>query len=217
MSLKTPVHDANAVQLGRTLRLLREYRRLTVTEVAELLEMSPSTYDNWEAGTGRINFERIVAFATALKVDGIAIAASIPMGSPEFAVRCADNQLMTTLLGVLHSMNRDYGDQLMLLSTAEILEGLRRICKELEDQLKRKDMAAEAWLATNGFGQVAPGSMAEKLSRNHPPRTLNRTGGIFKRGGKGAPSSSTTSTKLPANDPPRGAQETGRTDDGDAA
>jgi hypothetical protein len=87
--------------------------------------MPVRTYQNFEAGRTRINVERVHAIAQILDADAPAIFAAVELGSPEFAVRAADNKL------VLAELDLDgLGDALAILSgraeTVELLDRLRQ-------------------------------------------------------------------------------------------
>ena len=83
--------------LAAALRLIRLHRRMKPAEVADAMGMAKRSYEHFEAGKGKINLERIHRFAEATDSDPYAIIDCMALGSPEFAVRCADNKAMLAL------------------------------------------------------------------------------------------------------------------------
>lgn len=91
-----PIFPARAV--ADALRAVRRHRGLKQTDVAEALGISRRSYLDLEAGSGRILFDHLMAFADATDSDRIALVAAILFGKPDLAVQCADNKAMTVLM-----------------------------------------------------------------------------------------------------------------------
>jgi transcriptional regulator with XRE-family HTH domain len=83
MPFNSPLHIANQKRLGAILKRIREHRHLTASEVARRLGISPSSYEDWERGDSRLTFDRIMLFAQVTESDGMAIAAAVPLDSPQ--------------------------------------------------------------------------------------------------------------------------------------
>ena len=120
--------------LASALRLIRLYRRMKPAEVAEAMGMAKRSYEHFEAGKGKINLERIHRFAEATDSDPYAIIDCMALGSPEFAVRCADNKAMLALRVVTQEFDEEVGDAIMELDTRSIINAftlLRQILRLL--------------------------------------------------------------------------------------
>lgn len=132
--------------LAAALRLIRLHRRMKPAEVADAMGMAKRSYEHFEAGKGKINLERIHRFAEATDSDPYAIIDCMALGSPEFAVRCADNKAMLALRVVTQEFDGDVGDAIMELDTRSIINAFTRTLKDLGMQAVRRDDAAKAWL-----------------------------------------------------------------------
>jgi hypothetical protein len=110
------------------------------------MEMAPRSYENLEAGTGRITYERIVDFAKATNSDPIAILTSVAMGSSDFALRCADNKLMTIMMIALRELNEDLGEDITYLTAQTLVGGFTRLTRDLAQHVRSRETYAEEWL-----------------------------------------------------------------------
>lgn len=140
--------------LSAALKLIRAHRRLRPGEVARDMNMALRSYEHFEAGSGRINLERIHRFAAATDSDPYAILASLALGSPEFAVRCADNKLMTIFAVAVQEFDEAVGDAVADLDARTIINTFTKVMTELGQQAVRKDSEAEAWLKSR-LGRLA--------------------------------------------------------------
>lgn len=140
--------------LSAALRLIRAHRRLRASEVARDMNMALRSYEHFEAGGGRINVERIHRFAAATDSDPYAIFASLALGSPEFAVRCADNKLMTIFAVAVQEFDEAIGASISDLDARTIINTFTKALGELGQQAVRKDSEAEAWLGSR-LGRLA--------------------------------------------------------------
>ena len=119
---------------------------MRASEVARGMDMPLRSYEHFEAGHGRATFERIARFAEVTNSDALAIWAAIPMGSPEFALRCADNKLMTIAAIAISELNDELSDDLIYLEAGTLIGGFTRLAMEMVDHVRRRDTFAEAWL-----------------------------------------------------------------------
>lgn len=142
--------------LAASVRLIRMHRRMRTAEVARAMGMAPRSYEHFEAGGGKVNLERIHRFAAATGSDPYAILAALAFGSPEFALRCADNKLMSILMVSLKELDEDAGDAIADLEALPIINAFTRATKDLAAHAVRRDAAAEAWLRERLEGLVAP-------------------------------------------------------------
>ncbi len=142
--------------LAASLRLIRTQRRMKTAEVARSMGMALRSYEHFEAGGGKVNLERIHRFAEVTKSDPYAIIAALALGSPAFALRCADNKLMTILMVALHELDEDAGDAIADLDALPIINAFTKTMKDLAAQSVRRDDAANAWLQERLGRLIAP-------------------------------------------------------------
>ena len=143
--------------LSAALRLIRTHRRMKTAEIAQAMGMALRSYEHFESGGGRVNLERIHRFAEATDSDAYAILAALALGSPEFALRTADNKLMTILMVALQEFDAEVGDVLGELDARTIINTFTKALKDLALQSVRRDSAANAWLQQRLGKLVAPG------------------------------------------------------------
>lgn len=146
--------------LASAVRLLRKRRQLKTAEVAERMNLALRSYEHFEAGGGRINLERIHRFAHATASDPYGILAALALGSPEFAVRTADNKLMSIWMVVLQEFNEDLGDAMANLDPRDIVNAFSRTLRDLSDEVHRRDVEGRTWLQER-LGRLVEPSAAE--------------------------------------------------------
>lgn len=129
------------------MRLIRKARRLRAADVAREMQMPLRSYEYLESGKGNVSFERIMRFARATDSDGWAILASAPLGSPDFALRSADNKLMTILMITMKELDDDLGDDIVFLQPGTLIGAFTRIRNELAQHVRKRDQFAETWLS----------------------------------------------------------------------
>jgi transcriptional regulator with XRE-family HTH domain len=150
MAGKTREEGQDALILSQAMRAIRKARRLRSSEMARLLEMPVRSYEHFEAGRGKISWDRIVRFADATDSDPIALMAVLALGKPEFAMHCADNKLMTILMLAMGELEEELGPDISLLSSANMVGAFTRIVKELVESVRKRDTFAEHWLEEHG-------------------------------------------------------------------
>lgn len=123
--------------------------------------MAKRTYEHFEAGKGAINLQRIHQFADATDSDPYAIIDCMALGSPAFAVRCADNKAMLAWRVVTQEFDQEVGDAIMELETSSIINAFTKTLKDLGLQAVRKDVAAKEWLDQRLGRLVTPSSEGE--------------------------------------------------------
>lgn len=144
---RQPAEDICASTIGATMRLVRKARKLRSFDIAKSMNMPLRSYEYLESGKGRVSFERVMAFARAADVDGWALLASVPLGSPEFALRCADNKLMTILLVSMKELEDDLGNDMTFLQPGTLIGAFTRLRKDLAQHVRNRDQFAETWLS----------------------------------------------------------------------
>lgn len=150
MAGKTREEGQDAQLLSQAMRAIRKARRLRPTEMARLLDMPVRSYEHFEAGRGKISWDRIVRFGHATDSDPVALLAVLAVGKPEFALHCADNKLMTILMLAMGELEDELGADIALLSSANMVGAFTRIVKELVESVRKRDTFAEQWLEEHG-------------------------------------------------------------------
>jgi hypothetical protein len=138
--------QAEGQRLSGILRALRRHRRLRSAEVADAMSMAQRSYEYFEAGCGRLNLERVTAFAEATGTDAFAILAALSIGSNEFAVRTADNKLMLLLMLALQDFDAAVGDDILRLDARTLISAFTRMFTELGHAARRSDPLVDDWL-----------------------------------------------------------------------
>ena len=144
----SPPSSAGAV-LSAALRLIRTRRGLSVLQVAEAMNMAPRTYQRFEAGVTRLNFDHIQRFARATRSDVHAILMAVAIRSPELAWRAADNQLGSVFAVTLERFNSAYGDRILDLD-------VRTVVAAITEMFDKLGMAADATTEARKWLQDAP-------------------------------------------------------------
>jgi transcriptional regulator with XRE-family HTH domain len=124
--------------LARTLRALRRLRRWRLADVAMALGLRKRTYEHFEGGFGPLNVDRIHAVSELLKVDPYGVLAALEICSPDFALRTADNKLMTLFYLQLQEFDERTGDAIPLLDAYALLDAFREMFAKLEAEAKRR-------------------------------------------------------------------------------
>jgi transcriptional regulator with XRE-family HTH domain len=141
---------------------------MRASEVARAMGMPSRTYEHLESGTGRITYDRIVDFAEATDSDPIAILASLTFGSPDFAIRCIDNKLMTIMMIALQELDEDLGDDIGYLDAQTLVGGFTRLTRDLAQHVRRRETFAEQWLKS-GSTRLKPDKQRAPAIRKLKP------------------------------------------------
>lgn len=169
--MTSPEEQGHTAIISAAMKAIRKDRRMRASEVARALGMPLRTYEHFEAGRGRVTFEKIVKFAEATNSDPLAIIASIPLQSSEFAVNCADNKLMTILMIAMAELNEELGEDIVYLEPRTIISAFTRVRNELVEHVRKRDLFAETWLEENaskvkGASPVSPIAWRRKTAGN---------------------------------------------------
>lgn len=142
-----PTHDAKSrgAHLSRALKALRRRRGVGTAEMAASLGMARRSYQHFESGLAGINLERVHRIARILNADPFAVFAAIDIGSPEFAVRAADNKLMTIIMIALRDFDAAAGDAISQLDARVLSSVFERAFNELAALAQERTAAAERW------------------------------------------------------------------------
>ena len=131
--------------LSRALKALRRRRGVRVDVLAKAIGLPVRTYQNFEAGRTQINVERVHAIAQILDADAPAIFAALELASPEFAVRAADNKLVTVFLMSLKDFDARSGDHITHLDARTLMGAFDQLFGELAQVAKDRADAACKW------------------------------------------------------------------------
>jgi transcriptional regulator with XRE-family HTH domain len=132
--------------LARLIRTLRKERRMTVAEVAKIMGIAPRTYQDFEAGKGELDLNKIRLFATAGRNDAVANVLALMFNDPELAVLSMDNKLPSTFWVAFKEFRDRVGDRLSIVPPALILSAFRRAFDEIEAYLAKRTESTEEWL-----------------------------------------------------------------------
>lgn len=107
--------------LSAAIRGIRRLRGLSATETAAGMHLALRTYQDFEAGRGRLNVDYVHRFCRFVDADPDAIFASLTIGSPEFAIRCATNKFMRIVMIAMQEINDQLGDRLAAIEARTIV------------------------------------------------------------------------------------------------
>lgn len=128
------------------LKGVRKLRSLSAQDVASGLNMPLRTYEHFEAGHGRLNLDYVHRFATFTRSDFYGLLHAIAIGSPEFAVRTADNKFMTTFTIFLQAYDRKMGDRIRDLDARSLIAAFGEMFDALAEAGDQRAEEAEAFL-----------------------------------------------------------------------
>lgn len=136
--------DSDSVVLSAAIRGIRRLRGLSSAETAAGMNLALRTYQDFEAGRGRLNIDYIHRFCRFVDADPDAIIASLAIGSPEFAIRCSSNKLMRIVMIGVHQLNAQLGDKLANLEARSIVATVNAGVRDLMESGSGGE--ASAWL-----------------------------------------------------------------------
>lgn len=142
--------------LSQAARILRRARNLKTDAVAEAMGLKPRAYEYFEAGRGQITLERLHRFAQAVSADPHGLMASIMIGSPAFALRSADNNLVAAFLITLQEFDAAGGDDLKRIDTTTYLTAFSETFDRLLTEARSKAALERAALERMGGDPPPP-------------------------------------------------------------
>lgn len=113
-----------SARLAQALKALRRRRGRTVADMARAMGLPRRSYEHFESGRTQLNMARLHQAAAVLDADPYAIRVALEIGSPAFAVRCADNKLVTLVFMALQEFDAEVGDDIALLDPATVMAHL---------------------------------------------------------------------------------------------
>ena len=134
--LPLPIDElpSHAALFSQIARMLRRRRDLSVAEAARRMGMPKRTYELFESGAPRLNLSRLQQFAEITDADPYAILVSLAFGDAAFALRCADNKLMTAVVESIQDLNLEAGDDLALLDARIAMHAFDAAAASLRDE-----------------------------------------------------------------------------------
>ena len=139
--------------LPRILKGLRRLRDRRAADVAAALDMPIRSFEHFESGKGRLNIERVHQVAEVLDADPHAILAALEMRSPAFALRCADNKLMTILMMSLQDFDARAGDSIARLDPLTLIQAFTQLFDQLAAHAEAQQAAASQWSGRRAAGE----------------------------------------------------------------
>jgi transcriptional regulator with XRE-family HTH domain len=136
--------------LAHVLKAIRQHRRMTVLQVADLMGMRKRSYERFEAGEGLLKVERVFAFSRATDSDPYALWASVKLGAPDFALACIDNKLVLLFVAHARELFQLQGADLGDLQPQAIVEALGVAFAMMTAELDRARTSAARWLGGSG-------------------------------------------------------------------
>lgn len=137
-----------------TLKGLRRLRGVRPPTMAAKMDMSLRAFENFENGKGRLNTERIHQFATLLGADPHAVLAAFEIRSPEFALRCANNKLMSILMLALEDFDAKAQDLIVGLDPLALMKAFRAFFDQLIELAKEEDGVVAEWRRARAAGEA---------------------------------------------------------------
>ena len=134
--------------LSQALKALRRRRGLRALNAAELMGMPLRSYEYFEAGFGRLDVDRVHRFAAVLEADPYAILTALEIGSPQFAVRCAENKLATIVTKALQAFDTAAGDAIAQLDSETLTAAFQATFASLAGLAQERAALATQWLST---------------------------------------------------------------------
>lgn len=132
--------------LSAAVKLVRRSRGLSTRQVAAAMHMSLRTYQRFEAGATRVNFDHIHRFARATSSDPYSLVMSVMIGSSRYARNTADNMLSTVLVVGVQNLEKALGDRIAQLDTRALVSGVAALFDGFAAQVLDVD-PAEEWLS----------------------------------------------------------------------
>ena len=132
--------------VSRALRMIRRKRGLRAADVAQKMGMPLRTYEQFEAGGGRISVDRIKLFAEVTDSDPFALLLGVLFGLPDFALHCADSKLATILMMHLEEFASDRGGDIAYLDPPAIITGFDYVFRQLGTKLDDNEAFLSKWL-----------------------------------------------------------------------
>jgi len=145
--------------ISQAVRGIRRHRDLKLQDVADRMKLPLRSYELFEAGGGKISFERIFAFAEATDSDPFAIVLAVSFQSADFAVACADTKLALIMVMHLQGFYEERGADIAYLEPPNVIGGFERVFKEFGVKLDDNEAFLRRFFE-NRPGSISLGSLS---------------------------------------------------------
>jgi transcriptional regulator with XRE-family HTH domain len=152
--------------LHTIIKAIREERRMRPPQVAAAMGIGLRTYEEFEAGRGRLDLEKVRLFGLATDSDAVAITLGLLFGSKDSALR---NKGSTIMWITLREFEEGVGDQMAVIPGSLILETLRQAFNRLRDYLLKRDTSAERYLEEEIRRLYTPDKVADENPADKTP------------------------------------------------
>jgi transcriptional regulator with XRE-family HTH domain len=139
-----PARDGQV--LSEALKGIRRLRAISAPEVSQRMNISLRTYQDFEAGRGRLNTDYVHRFAKVTNSDPHAILHAVAIGTPQFAVWCADNKFLTVFEIELQRFAERMGDRIRTLEPRDLILAVSTLFEALELESRDRALDAQSWL-----------------------------------------------------------------------
>lgn len=119
---------------------------MTVAEVAALMEIAPRTYQDFEAGKGELDLNKIRLFAAAARNDAVGNILALTFEDPDLAIQTMEGKPLSTFWIAFKEFRQRVGARLALAPPAIWLAAFRRAFDEIETYLAKRTESTEEWL-----------------------------------------------------------------------
>jgi len=119
--------------VAATLRGIRQFRGMTIADMAAAMQMPPRSYQHFEAGGGRLNMRQLIRFAEVTDCDFAALLAAILLQTPSLAVQAADNKVVTALVMRLADFSAEQPLEMAKLTAAAVSAAMKEALGPLDE------------------------------------------------------------------------------------
>lgn len=109
------------------------------------MAMRQRSFEYFEAGKGRLNNDRVHLLASVLGADPYGIFAAIAINSPDFAIRTADNKMMTVFFIALQEFDATTQDAIASLDAYALMDAFTEMFDKLSAAAKAPDGMIKRW------------------------------------------------------------------------
>ena len=138
-----------AALAAATLKPLRRRRGVSSAQLAHQLEISQRALEHVESGKTPLTIERVHEIAEFLHADPYALFAAFEIGSPKFAVRCADNKLMLIMMMKLREFDAKAQDTIALLDPLTLISAFEALFEGLAEKARAQERIVGGWKDPN--------------------------------------------------------------------
>ena len=150
---------------------LRRLRNAHPPQMARDLDLSLRAFEHFENGKGKLNVDRVHAFATLLNVDPFAILAAFEIRSPAFALRSADNKFMMIFMTALQEFDANAQDAIGHLDPLTLMNAFTRLFEDLTAKAHEQERLVGPWRAGKTTDEPEPDVPEDEDPQDEAPPT----------------------------------------------